>query len=85
MHIALCQRGKASISRFLAISGERGECVLGEGRSEKLEVVMPLYEYICKNCHHTFDEVMTVHERETKVRCPKCESPQVEKVIEQLL
>lgn len=44
---------------------------------------MPLYEYICKNCHHKFDEVMTVHERETKeVHCPHCESPRVEKVIE---
>lgn len=44
---------------------------------------MPLYEYFCSNCHHKFDQVLTVREHETKkIRCPKCESPRVEKVIE---
>jgi len=46
---------------------------------------MPVYEYICKECHKEFSEVLTVKEHDTKkVRCPKCQSTEVEKVIEQV-
>jgi predicted nucleic acid-binding Zn ribbon protein len=27
---------------------------------------MPLYEYICRDCHNKFDEVLTIKEHETK-------------------
>lgn len=44
---------------------------------------MPLYEYICKKCHKKFAEVLTIHEHETKkLHCPKCQSDDLEKVIE---
>ena len=44
---------------------------------------MPLYEYICRKCHNKFYEVLTIKERETKkVQCPKCQSTDLEKVIE---
>lgn len=44
---------------------------------------MPLYEYVCRNCHKKFAEVLTIKEHETKkLRCPKCQSPNLEKVIE---
>lgn len=44
---------------------------------------MPLYEYVCKHCHHKFDKILTVHEHDVaKPHCPKCESASVEKVIE---
>ena len=44
---------------------------------------MPLYDYICSNCQKLFSEVLTVKEHETKkIRCPKCQSDRVEKVIE---
>lgn len=44
---------------------------------------MPLYEYICKKCHKKFSEVLSITEHETKkVRCPKCQSHDLEKVIE---
>jgi putative FmdB family regulatory protein len=44
---------------------------------------MPLYEYVCSNCRKLFSEVLTVKEHETKkIHCPKCQSEQVEKVIE---
>jgi putative FmdB family regulatory protein len=44
---------------------------------------MPYYEYICKKCHKKFGEVLTIKERDTKrVRCPKCESTELDKVIE---
>lgn len=44
---------------------------------------MPLYEYICSNCQKLFSEVLTIREHETKkIRCPKCQSDRVQKVIE---
>jgi putative FmdB family regulatory protein len=44
---------------------------------------MPLYEYICKKCQKKFSEVLTIKERDTKkVRCPKCQSAELDKVIE---
>ena len=44
---------------------------------------MPLYEYICRNCHNKFDQVLTIKERDTKkLQCPKCQSIDLEKVIE---
>jgi putative FmdB family regulatory protein len=44
---------------------------------------MPLYEYLCKKCHKTFGEVLTIKEHETKkVRCPKCKSRDLEHVLE---
>jgi putative FmdB family regulatory protein len=44
---------------------------------------MPLYEYVCRKCHKKFAEVLTIREHETgKVRCPKCQSTDLEKVIE---
>jgi putative FmdB family regulatory protein len=44
---------------------------------------MPLYGYTCNNCQKQFSEVMTIKERETKkIRCPKCKSEDVTKVIE---
>jgi len=44
---------------------------------------MPLYEYVCRECHERFGEVLTIKEHETKEpRCPKCQSTDLEKVIE---
>ena len=44
---------------------------------------MPLYEYLCKQCHKKFGEVLTIKEHETKkVQCPKCKSHDLEHVIE---
>jgi len=49
----------------------------------RLLTIMPLYEYICRNCHNKFDEVLTIKEHETKkLQCPKCQSTELGKVIE---
>jgi putative FmdB family regulatory protein len=32
---------------------------------------MPIYEYQCKNCGHTFDELQSIKENPL-VTCPKC-------------
>lgn len=44
---------------------------------------MPIYEYICAKCRKKFSEVLTIKEHDKKtIHCPKCESTNVEKVIE---
>ena len=44
---------------------------------------MPLYEFVCRKCHNKFAEVLTLKEHDTKkVRCPKCQSQDLKKVIE---
>jgi putative FmdB family regulatory protein len=44
---------------------------------------MPLYEYVCRKCHKKFAEVLTIKEHDTKkLHCPKCQSTNLEKVIE---
>lgn len=34
---------------------------------------MPVYEYLCKDCHETFTKALTiaVHDKEP-INCPKC-------------
>jgi putative FmdB family regulatory protein len=45
--------------------------------------IMPVYEYACRKCGEKFSEVMTMKEHETrKVLCPKCQSNDLEKIIE---
>ncbi|MDT8070164.1 MAG: zinc ribbon domain-containing protein [Terriglobia bacterium] len=40
---------------------------------------MPLYDYVCKECHKTFEIALTLAEHEKGiVRCPKCGSKKVE-------
>jgi putative FmdB family regulatory protein len=44
---------------------------------------MPVYEYVCRKCGEKIAEVLTIKEHETKkVQCPKCQSTEVEKIIE---
>jgi putative FmdB family regulatory protein len=43
------------------------------------EVAMPVYEYICQECHASFETILTMKEHETEeVHCPKCDSKRVE-------
>ena len=40
---------------------------------------MPVYDYICKDCQHSFELVLTLSEHDKdNIRCPKCESKNVE-------
>jgi putative FmdB family regulatory protein len=38
---------------------------------------MPIFEYNCRRCHHSFEQI--VLSKSEKARCPKCESGAVEK------
>lgn len=41
---------------------------------------MPIYEYACKNCGHTLDELQKVSDQPL-VECPECAQPQLKRLI----
>jgi putative FmdB family regulatory protein len=41
---------------------------------------MPLYEYTCRKCEHTF-EALVSGRTATVVKCPKCESEELDRLI----
>lgn len=41
---------------------------------------MPIFEYRCEKCDHTFEKLVFSGDTET-VRCPECGSEQVKKLI----
>jgi putative FmdB family regulatory protein len=42
------------------------------------ERIVPLYEYDCRSCKHTFEELVFGDER---VACPKCHGTKLERLI----
>ena len=43
---------------------------------------MPTYEYGCKKCGHEFSLILAMSQYEkNKVRCPKCKSQSVKRLI----
>lgn len=42
---------------------------------------MPIYEYICAKCNEKFSLLQSVHSSENDVKCPKCSSKPVKKVM----
>lgn len=47
-----------------------------------VEVVMPVYEYVCNKCHTAFEVILTIKEHDKeKVLCPKCGSERVEQAF----
>lgn len=41
---------------------------------------MPIYEYACKNCGHTLDELQKISD-DPLVDCPECEQPQLKRLL----
>jgi putative FmdB family regulatory protein len=44
------------------------------------ELYMPLFEFTCKTCHETFEEITSSTSRQTII-CPKCGSRDVQKLL----
>ena len=43
---------------------------------------MPIYEYVCNDCHTAFEAVLTLNEHDTEqVTCPKCNSRNVQQDV----
>jgi putative FmdB family regulatory protein len=41
---------------------------------------MPLYEYTCRKCEHSFEALVTARGT-AAVKCPKCESAELDQLI----
>jgi putative FmdB family regulatory protein len=40
---------------------------------------MPVYEYVCNDCHTSFEVILTIKEHDKEeIICPKCKSKKVE-------
>jgi putative FmdB family regulatory protein len=39
---------------------------------------MPVYDYLCTDCHKEFEKVLTLDQHEKQVTCPHCGSKNVE-------
>jgi len=42
---------------------------------------MPVYDYVCQDCHKTFELVLTLQEHEKEIKCPHCSSKNVEQEV----
>jgi putative FmdB family regulatory protein len=42
---------------------------------------MPLYEYRCKACGRTFEQLRRMSEADRGVECPECRSEDVQRVL----
>lgn len=45
---------------------------------------MPLYEYLCDNCHTKFEIRRTMKESNAPTACPECQSDRVERQLSQV-
>ena len=41
---------------------------------------MPVYDYVCNDCHETFELILTLKQHEVDAKCPKCDAT-ITKVI----
>ncbi len=42
---------------------------------------MPIYEYVCADCGHPFEQLVFITSQEPKILCPACTSQNVTKKI----
>lgn len=45
--------------------------------------LMPIYEYKCNDCENDFEQVSASHDRD-HVKCPKCHSSNIKRLISKL-
>lgn len=42
---------------------------------------MPIYEFICRKCGNEFDKLTKFDWKSANLKCPKCESMELERVV----
>ena len=42
---------------------------------------MPIYDFKCKSCKHKFEKLIFKEEEIKEIKCPKCESKDIEKLL----
>jgi putative FmdB family regulatory protein len=71
------------VCAFQAAQNERPCSIFCYYGNQQPTKPMPLYEYVCRSCGEKIAEVLTIKEHDTKkVQCPKCQSTELEKIIE---
>lgn len=40
---------------------------------------MPIYEYQCRQCGHSFELLRSMKDADSKTECPKCHSMEIER------
>ncbi len=42
---------------------------------------MPIHEFKCNSCHHIFEMLIMNKDEISELRCPKCMSPEIDKLM----
>ena len=42
---------------------------------------MPLYEYLCRACNHSFEMLRRMSDADSELQCPRCHSTEVERTF----
>ncbi len=42
---------------------------------------MPIYEFVCEDCEHEFEALVRNREEVDDLRCPKCNSPRLKRLM----
>jgi len=64
---------------LIAVPGLKG--VNPKEEKNRLESKMPIFEFRCKKCCYKFEELVLKNSELNDIKCPKCESKEVEKLI----
>ncbi len=80
---ALCKITKfeSAISNFFENALESEGSNFPRSRFQR-EDPMPVYDYICNDCHKSFETVLTLNEHDhQEIKCPRCGSKNVEQEV----
>jgi putative FmdB family regulatory protein len=42
---------------------------------------MPIYEYVCENCHQKFESLRSIKEADSPIQCLYCQSSDTHRVV----
>jgi putative FmdB family regulatory protein len=71
--------GSMFLNQQSKISNQHFAVALQFSWCSRREVPMPVYDYVCLDCHKPFETVLTLNEHDHEnPKCPKCGSTQVE-------
>ncbi len=42
---------------------------------------MPIFEFLCLQCHEYFEWLVVTHDEEVQLQCPQCNSGEFERVL----
>lgn len=42
---------------------------------------MPIYEYLCENCHQKFESLRSIKEADSPIQCHYCQSSDTHRVV----